>query len=237
VVSPAVIKDPNTKELSGIFIDTMREIGRRLSLEVEFTEEVGWSEMIAGLNAGRYEIISTQVWPNAARSREAAFSEPLYYTPIGIYVRANEHRFDNNIAALNSESIRVGGIDGASSLIIGSTDFPLAKQVKLPGNAQTDQQFLDVVAGKADVVFLDTFQGEEFIKNNPNSLRNLVPDRPIRVFPDTFMVKRDEYHFLNMINTTLGELDNSGFLDKTIDKYAGNPKALARRAHGYRLTH
>lgn len=234
VVSPAVLKDPNTGELSGIFIDAMREIGRRLSLEVEFTEEVAWDSMIAGLNARRYDVIATQIWPSAPRARDAAFSRPLYYTAVGIYVRSDDHRFDNDISLLNAETVRVTGIEGASSIIIGQTDFPKAKLTPIAGAADTNQQFLEVVSKKADVVFLDTYQGEAYIRSNPGSLRNIVPDRPIRVFPDTFMVKRDEFHLLTMLDTTIGELQNSGYLDKLIKKYVDIPNAVLSPANEYR---
>lgn len=39
---PAMIVDPNTGEKSGIFYEFMNEVGKRLSLKVEWVQESGW---------------------------------------------------------------------------------------------------------------------------------------------------------------------------------------------------
>src|SRR5690349_1133348 len=64
---PNIIKDPNTGELSGIFVDILNEIGRRTGLQVQWVEEVTWSTMIEGLNSNRYDIVGTGIWRNATR--------------------------------------------------------------------------------------------------------------------------------------------------------------------------
>jgi ABC-type amino acid transport substrate-binding protein len=48
-----------------------------LNLKVEWTEEVGFGQMIEGLSARRYDIVGSGIWQNAARSEQADFSLPL----------------------------------------------------------------------------------------------------------------------------------------------------------------
>ena len=40
--SPGCLKDPNTGELSGIGIDSIKMVAKNLGLQVEWAEEVGW---------------------------------------------------------------------------------------------------------------------------------------------------------------------------------------------------
>ena len=93
VYPPSCIKDPNTGKLSGIMVDVIREMGKRLGLEIEFTEEAAWGSMIEGLQTDRYDLVVSGIWPNASRSKLVDFSTPLYYSPIGIYVAQRRRSF------------------------------------------------------------------------------------------------------------------------------------------------
>lgn len=55
VYAPGIYKDPNTKELSGIYVDTMKSIAGRLGLKLEWTQEVGFATMVEELNKGKYD--------------------------------------------------------------------------------------------------------------------------------------------------------------------------------------
>ena len=220
LVEPAVMKDPNTGEISGIFVETLEEIGRRLSVRVDFTEEVGWDQMIPGLQANRYDVVCTQVWPSAPRAREAIFSSPLYYVGVGVWVRADDHRFDDDLQKLNSEEYAIAFLDGTTGDIIARTDFPLARRVSLPGLADPTQQLLEVAQGRADAGFTHTALGNAFIRANPGTLRNAAAARPIRVSPNTFMLKQGEFDFQQMLNTAIEELINSDFVGRLIAQHA-----------------
>ena len=51
---PGLIKDPNTKKITGIFAEVLEEAAHNLDLKVEWTEQVGWGTMVEGLKANRY---------------------------------------------------------------------------------------------------------------------------------------------------------------------------------------
>lgn len=39
---PAVMRDPNTGEVSGLFVDIMEALGELTDIEIEWMEEVPW---------------------------------------------------------------------------------------------------------------------------------------------------------------------------------------------------
>lgn len=43
--------------------------------------------MIEGLQAGRYDLIGSPVWPTGQRVRVADFTEPVHFNGVEIYVR------------------------------------------------------------------------------------------------------------------------------------------------------
>src|SRR5438270_6559114 len=57
IYNPGCIKDPNTGKLSGIGVEAMEIVAKKLGLRLEWTEEVGWGTMIEGLQSGRYDIV------------------------------------------------------------------------------------------------------------------------------------------------------------------------------------
>ena len=233
---PGCIVDPNTKAVSGIFPEVLRRIGENLGLKVEYTEEVGWGTMIAGLDAGRYDIIGSPVWANPARGKAAMLSRPVYYSGIGVWVRPDETRFSpqDNWSSINSPDVRIAAMDGSTPLVIARSLFPKAKVISYPDLTGESQLFLDVTGNKADVFFAEPAVGINFLKNNPGKLRNIAADHPIKIVPTGFMVKRGEFQFKAMMDTALEDLQNSGFVDQVITKYEPGPNAIYRLALPYR---
>src|ERR1700733_5938912 len=65
---PPTIIDPNTKKLSGFVYDIIEEAGRRLNLQIDWVEEVGYGNINAGFETGRYDVFCSPVWPSAPRA-------------------------------------------------------------------------------------------------------------------------------------------------------------------------
>ena len=228
------MKDPNSGKLSGVFVETLSQVAKNLNLKVEWKEEVSWGTMIEGLLTDRYDIICTQVWPNASRAVHADFSVPLYYVGIGAYVRKGDRRFAGQLHKVNSPNVKIAVIDGEMSDIIARTRFPKAQAVSLPQLVDTSQLLLEVSQGKADVTFAMTYDGQRFLKSNPGTIENSTPDRAVQIFPNTYMFRRGQVEFKDMINTAITELTNRGFVDALNDKYEEFPGSLYRVALPYR---
>ncbi|HOO50711.1 MAG TPA: ABC transporter substrate-binding protein, partial [Alphaproteobacteria bacterium] len=103
--APTLIIDPNTKEMSGIFYEIIEEMGRRLSLKVEWAEEVDYGVIAEGFKTNRYDMFCNTVWPTPERVRESSFSIPVFYSTVDIFVRTDDHRFDEDFSKLNDPSI------------------------------------------------------------------------------------------------------------------------------------
>lgn len=230
---PGLIKDPNTGKVSGIFVETLERAAAALSLKVEWTEEVGWGTMIEGLRANRYDLVGSPVWANSSRAREADFTVPLFYSGIGIFVRADDHRFDRDVNAINAPSVKVAAIDGEMSSILAASMFPKAAVVGSPQTADNSRILLDVASGRADVTFVEPYIAGLYLQQNPGKLRNLVPDRPVRVFPNTIMVRQGEPSFKAMLNAALQEQLNIGTIEELMTKYKVPAGSFYLTAHPY----
>jgi len=232
---PAVMKDPNTGAFSGILVDVMGEVGHLLSLDVEWTEELGWATTVEALKSGRVDAICVGFWQNPAEGKYVGFTNPMWYSAVNAYVRNADNRFDSNPAALDSPDIRVSAIDGEMSGIIARQDFPKAKILSKPNMANVTDLLLDVTTDKADVAFVETYLAEEFLANNPGTLKNVTGDSPLRVFGNTIALPMGDVPFQSMLNSALVQIVNSGQMEKILTRHEKYPGSLYRVAKTYEI--
>lgn len=232
---PGFVKDPNTGKPSGIFVDVMEKVARNLKLRLEWSEEVGWGSMIEGLQTNRYDMICSPVWANSTRARLADFGPPLYFSGIGVYVRKGDRRFVSDLAKINNSSVKIATIDGEMSSIIASTDYGQAQTISLPQLSDDSQLLLNVSSGRADVAFVEPWVANQYLVNHPGSIENLVPSRPIRYFPNTVMMRKNEDAFRSMIEVALQEELNTGVLQQLFEKYKVPQGSFLPPALPYRL--
>lgn len=228
-------KDPNTGTLSGIFHDVVEEIGKRAGLKIDWVEEVGYANIFPGLEANRCDVFCGGLWANASRAKSASFSVPIFYSAITTWCRPSDHRFDKDLSAINTSKVTIATIDGAMEDIIAKTDFPDAKRESLPELSPFVQNFLNIVHNKADVTFAEPMVVNEFLKTNPNALRQVAPDRPVRVFGNSLAVKAGETRLKEFLDVALQELVNDGTVQKVLEKYEPNRNTFYPLAKPYRL--
>ena len=231
---PACMKDTQTGEMSGIFVEVLEKACENLGLELEWTEEVGWASQIEGLDVDRYDIVGSPVWANVVRGTKTTMSTPVYYSGIGVYVRADDNRFDEDLSKLNAPGIKIGTIDGETSSVIAAQDFPRAEKFSSIQLTDYSQKLLDLETGKCDMVPTEPFYAYEYLKNNPGTIKNIAVEQPIRLFGNCYMFKKNEFQMKHMIDVAIQDLINSGYVDKIISKYEPAPNLFYRAAPVYK---
>lgn len=231
---PYCIKDPNTGNMTGIFVEVMEQIGRKLELKIEWTEEVGWGTILEGLESGRYDVHGSGLWQNSSRGKKGYFSVPLFYNAIRVWIRADENRF-KSLTDLNSPDVRISVQDGAIENIIAKTDFPIAQQVSIPQLNPWSDNLLNITTKKADATFAELGVITPFLEKNPGTLKELEIGHPIRIFANSYPFKMGENEFKSMIDSAIMELISEGTIDKILKKYEKVPGEHLRVAPLYQL--
>jgi ABC-type amino acid transport substrate-binding protein len=218
IYPPLLVKDPQSGQLSGVSYDIVEEAAKRLNIKTKWTEEVGWGSALEGLKTKRYDILGTQMWPNAARSREAVFSLAPFNNSIFTYVRNNDARIHTDLSNLNSPEFTISLIDGEAATFIVKDFFPKAKTIILPQLASYSEVFLNVVNKKADLIMADESAANGFLKNNPATLVKLS-NTPIREYGNSFAFARGEDSMANMWNVVVDEMIQDGTIEKILAKH------------------
>lgn len=220
IYPPTMMKDANTGEMSGIFHDVIEEVAALHELSVEWTEEVPYGSIIEGMKAGRYDLFCAALWPNAPRAQQGLFTVPLYYSGVNMYVRPDDTRFDAApYKILNNPAYSIAIQDGDIIDSIARESFPNAGRVTIPQMSQSSEQFILVTTKKADVALAERSFANSFLAKNPEALKNVTLDNPIRVFPNVYMLPAHEMQLKNMLDTGITQLINSGRVNELIQKY------------------
>jgi len=217
IYPPTMIKDAQTGNLSGISYDIVNAVVEKLGREVEWTEEVGWGTALEGLNTNRYDLLGTQMWPNEAREKVAEFSIAPMDSVLYPYVRADDKRFDNDLSSINSSDVRISAVDGELAVFIASEDYPEAELKTLPQLASYAEMFLNIVQNKADVSFTEPASANDFLKNNPGTLKQLNVEA-VRSFGNSFAFAKND-PLLPAWNQAITELIAEGTILEILRKY------------------
>ena len=226
-------RDLKTGELWGIYKDLVEEIGNKLDLEIEWTEEVGWGQQIEGLNTGRYDMVCSPANITAPRAKSADMISPFYFSPVWIWVRSDDTRFDNKGRdIMNDPSFKVSVMDGEQSEAQADFYLPNASKFSIPQSSSFSSLLLNVTTGKGDIAFAEPTSVYEFMENNPDGLKKVAGDKPLYLAGNIMLIKRGEHDFRRMIDNVMKDLLLSGSIDKIIDKFEKYPNSYIR-AKGY----
>lgn len=214
----AILKDANSGKITGIFPEVIEEAAANMNLKLEWVEETGWGSFIEGLESKRFDAFCAPLWRNAQRGSRVFYTVPLAYSALHFYARVDDHRFDNDLSILNSDSYTLATMDGEMSALVANKQFPKAKQMSIPQLGDITQLLLSVASNKADGVFLEPSLAKDFEKTNPGKIRQ-VTKQPVSVFPISYGVLIGEDKLQGMLDSALIEMLNQGRVDQLIEKY------------------
>ena len=227
-------KDAHSGAIKGIFPEIMETMAENLHLKVEWAEEVGWGQVVETLRSGRTDVFCSALWQVAELGRYIDFNTPLFYSTAYLYVRPDDHRFDDDFSKINTPDVKMAIMDGENSDAIQRMQFPQSTPVAIPQLAEITQMLMNVQTGKADVVFTEPGLVKDFLKTNPDSLRK-VGDQPFQVYPNSFGVLLGETKLRIMMDSALTEMLNQGIVQKIVDKYEPDKNVFIPVAKPYQM--
>ena len=195
-------------EPTGATIAVAEEIfGERMGYDLQ-VEQTDWDNLIPGLNAGNWDVVSAGMSVNADRCAQAAFGEPeLVYTTALLVEDGNPHDVHDFEDLLNAQE---DGEDISVVALTGGVESPWLEDVGVDhegvGNAQDGIDFVD--GGRADVFAL-TAISLETMAGDMDGLEVTDPfSHELSVGAHTFRPEDDDLR--EEFNEHLGELMGSG---------------------------
>jgi polar amino acid transport system substrate-binding protein len=217
-VAPQTYRDKKTGEPKGYDIDVGRMIAKDLEVEAEFVEFESGPVSIAGLIAGKYDIVITGLANKPQRAQALQFTRG--YVPYDLIMLVKSDMNVNHWEELNKPGIKITGQLGASSEFRAKEAFPKAEIVSL----NQIEQFLEVAAGRADAALGEAYLVLPFAENHPSTKVLRGPGgKPLEVAREwgCIPVRQGEHAFMHYLDNWLYWYQERRTLDALYDKIVG----------------
>ncbi|MDG2958613.1 amino acid ABC transporter substrate-binding protein [Exercitatus varius] len=211
--APFTYHDENGK-LTGYDVEVTRAVAQKLGVEVDF-KETAWDSMMAGLKAGRFDVVANQV-ALTTPERQATFdkSEPYSWSGAMMAVRADE----NDIKTLDD----IKGRKAAQSLTSNYGELAREKQAKIVPVDGLAQSLLVVQQKRADLTLNDSLAILDYLKKNPNAGLKTAWEAPAEEkLGAGLIVNKGNDEALAKISAAIVELRQDGTLKKLGEQFFG----------------
>lgn len=204
--------DDATGEFLGFDMDVIREVGRRMGVQVQI-DNVAWEGIIPGLLAGHYDVIISAMTITDERAQAVDFSDPYFATGQVIVVRA-----DND--SITQPSDLVGK---TVAVQIGTTGQFAAESIEgaiVDHYPLTPEAFLALKLGRADAAVVDELVAIEEAQANPGEVK--VVGTPFTIEFYGIAMRKGREDLLRDINRALAGMKADGTYDELYDRWFGS---------------
>ena len=200
-------------KLTGYDVEVTRAVAEKLGVQVEF-KETPWDAMMAGLKAGRFDIVANQV-ALTSPERQAMFDKATPYSWSGKMLVARADHV--NVAKLED-------IKGKKTVMLASNYDEVAKKMgaDLVHTDTMAQGLLIVQQKRAEFTLNDELSLLDYLKKDPNSdLKSVWRTPATEKLGAGLVINKGNDEALAKINGAMEELKKDGTLKKLGEQFFG----------------
>jgi cystine transport system substrate-binding protein len=209
---PFNFKDPKTGQLAGYDVDVARLLAAKLGLKPEFVS-TEWAAILAGLGAGKYDVIISQVGITPKRQEAFDFSEPYTYSSPQLIVRKDEKSNYASLADLKGKKLGVGQGSVFEQQAKAAGGIEVKSYPAAPENLQ------DLAVGRIDAALNDSLMVAYLLSNSKLPVK--AGARVGAVERMGIPIKKGNPELKAALNKALAEAGADGSLKKISVKWFG----------------
>jgi polar amino acid transport system substrate-binding protein len=201
------MKDPNSGDVKGTFVDAIREIGSEMGVKVSFIE-VDLAQFASGLQSRLYDVSIGPTFRTISRAKAVAFTNTIFYLGYDGVVKQGRGRAFSTENDVDRTGVKVAVKAGSAIDIYARTRFTHATVVVLSGTDLT-LPLQAVSSGQADIGLMNEHTVEYYARGHSDVAVVLKAD-PIQIVGMSWAVRPDDQKWLNFLNTSLEALIATG---------------------------
>ncbi|QNA89439.1 cystine ABC transporter substrate-binding protein [Massilia sp. Dwa41.01b] len=209
---PFNFKDGKTGQLAGYDVDVAKAVAAKLGLKPEFVT-TEWSAILAGLAAGKYDVIVSQVGINPKREQTFDFSQPYTYSAPQLIVRRNDNARYASLADLKGRKLGVGQGSVYEQQARAVPGIEVRSYPAAPENLQ------DLAFGRVDAALNDSLMVSYLLKNSQLPIK--AGARVGAVERMGIAMRRGSPKFKAAVDAALAELARDGSLKAMSTRWFG----------------
>lgn len=204
-------------QIQGFDVDIASALCEELKAKCEFNNQP-WNSLIPSLKLGKFDALISAMTINSKRAQQVAFTKPYYFNSVS-YVVLKDAKIDITPSDLAKITL---GVQGGSSL---ETYIHKAygNNINVKTYASINEAFIDLKAGRLDMVLADTPVVKAWIENGENHGYRMI-NNPVsnpEFFGDGFgiAVNKKNKTLLEQLNQAIDAIKKNGRYDKIYKKY------------------
>lgn len=201
--------------LTGYDVEVMKEIGKRLGLDVSF-EIMGIDSMLPAINSGRIDVAVNDIEATDSRKEKFNFSEPYKYSYSTMVVRKDDY---SGITSLEDLAGKEAG--GGATTIYSQIAEHFGAKVITYGNAPNEAYLRDVDNGRTDVIVNDYYLSKFGVGAFPEFDIMLHPDLKFHPTEQAVIMSIEATTLQEKINEVLVEMREDGTLSDLATEFYG----------------
>lgn len=201
----------DSDNLVGYDVELLRAIGEKLGVEVEFTESK-WDGLIAGLDAGQYDIVADQITITDERKEKYLFSDPYTYV-YGVVITRADYDEISSFEDLDGKNVSLTSSSNWAQL----SESYGASIVPTNGFSESIQLVLE---NRADATVNDNVTYLDY-KNQQPDVNVKVAAEATEINESAILIRQGDEELQTRINEALAELREEGTISELSVKYFG----------------
>lgn len=210
-------------EIIGLEPDMARMMAEAMGVSIRF-ETMKFAELLSALEAGKVDMVLSNVTMTPQRNMKVAFVGPYYPSGKSFLTKSEWLATASDPAKVNSAQTRLTALEGSTSEAFAKKELPGATLLSAKGYPEAVQMILD---GKADAMVADYPICVVSVLRYPNEdLIALLP--PLNYEPIGVALPKGDPLLVNWVENFLNYLDGSGELEKMANRWLQDGKWLRR---------
>lgn len=198
-------------QLTGFEVETMREIAKRLDLDISF-EIIGVDSVMPAIKSGRIDMSSATITDK--RKDQFDFSDPIKYSYITMAVRK-----DDNSGVEKLEDLKGKKAGGGATTIYSQIAEQFGAEVITYGNAPNEAYLRDVDNGRTDVVINDYYLTKFGVAAFPDFDIHLHPTLNFNLTESGVLMPKGAHTLKEKVNEVIAEMHEDGTLSDLAIKF------------------
>lgn len=198
-------------QLTGFEVETMREIAKRLDLDISF-EIIGVDSVMPAIKSGRIDVSSATITDK--RKDQFDFSDPIKYSYITMAVRQ-----EDNSGIEKLEDLKGKKAGGGATTIYSQIAEQFGAEVITYGNAPNEAYLRDVDNGRTDVVINDYYLTKFGVAAFPDFDIHLHPTLNFNLTESGVLMPKGAHTLQEKINEVIADMHEDGTLTELAVKF------------------
>lgn len=215
---PAIMQDPGSKKLRGVFIDEIEQLAKDMRWRVEY-KQVDLKNFGAALQSRDFDLSIGATFSSPSRASGVTFTDPLFYLGYtGVAHESTAGRF-RTWADVDRKGVRVAVKQGSAIGDYARRNFKNATIVALEEPALSAP--LAAVPSQADIGLMNEITVYTFLRDNPQAkLKEVLTSDPAEFTGICWAVRRGDADWLAFINTAIHHYQTTGRVAEWERKYS-----------------